>query len=539
MELLTQQIIWVTLRLMKLHKAIAYIRFSSDEQADGNSIERQEGNIRRYAERMGFTIVEVLIDDGYSASKGDHISKGKFGVFLANLSKYRDHVLIVEEMDRLSRLGIRETRALLDRILSAGVEIHISQTGRVIGSQEDITTEILNTLESFAAAEYSRKLKDRVGKGWAKKKRSGKVVTSKVPFWLEVKDGKIVETAQVALVREWFRLAAMGRGSKRISCEAGGALATIQKTLSNRAVLGEYQPCKVVNKKRVPDGEPIAGYFPEIITPTEWTAARAEIDRKNRINGHRSFCSKNAGAENLFGGLLRDVTTEPHRTLFFQKQSPGHAAFLTSAYVANRKCNRFPYARFEKAFLGFLPDLDWQAIANEGRSEEEITLQKELDAKLGELDRITRRIATTEAAMNGDDIEPGTMRILAGKLANDETAMLILTEETEALQAKLGALKAQSAALASPEPLMEAIQDPLNVEMRLRTITEIRKRITRIEFNFISYRDGLPVVLVVFRNGAKRIIIIGEEKATLMGYEAGETPRYDEMKKTERLVNLT
>ncbi|SRR6266436_7856669 len=42
--------------------AIAYIRFSSDEQADGNSIERQEGNIKRYAESLDLSLVETLID---------------------------------------------------------------------------------------------------------------------------------------------------------------------------------------------------------------------------------------------------------------------------------------------------------------------------------------------------------------------------------------------------------------------------------------------------------------------------------------------
>jgi DNA invertase Pin-like site-specific DNA recombinase len=81
-----------------LRKALGYIRFSSDEQADGNSIERQEGNIKRYAERNGFELVLIIVDDGFSASKGHHISKGRFGsVFLANLAKYKGHALIVEE----------------------------------------------------------------------------------------------------------------------------------------------------------------------------------------------------------------------------------------------------------------------------------------------------------------------------------------------------------------------------------------------------------------------------------------------------------
>jgi hypothetical protein len=36
-----------------MKKALAYIRFSSDEQKDGNSIDRQTANVSRYAERYG------------------------------------------------------------------------------------------------------------------------------------------------------------------------------------------------------------------------------------------------------------------------------------------------------------------------------------------------------------------------------------------------------------------------------------------------------------------------------------------------------
>jgi DNA invertase Pin-like site-specific DNA recombinase len=63
------------------------------------------------------TLVETLIDEGQSASKGHHITKGKLGHFLkdADNGKYQGFALIVEEMDRLSRLGINETAALIQK----------------------------------------------------------------------------------------------------------------------------------------------------------------------------------------------------------------------------------------------------------------------------------------------------------------------------------------------------------------------------------------------------------------------------------------
>ena len=54
------------------------------------------------------------MDDGYSAFKGHHISKGALGRFLtlADKGKYKGYALVVEQMDRLSRQGIIEPKAV-------------------------------------------------------------------------------------------------------------------------------------------------------------------------------------------------------------------------------------------------------------------------------------------------------------------------------------------------------------------------------------------------------------------------------------------
>src|SRR5258708_31630803 len=155
-----------------MKKAIAYIRFSSEGQADGTSIERQTEFIQSYCTAQKLTLVETLIDEGYSAYKGYHISEGKLGTFLTDseAGKYRDHALVVEHMDRLSRQGITETNDLLKRLLKAGVEIHITQTNRVIRDQDDIVTALLNVLEGYGAREYAKKLSERLCKTWRKKK---------------------------------------------------------------------------------------------------------------------------------------------------------------------------------------------------------------------------------------------------------------------------------------------------------------------------------------------------------------------------------
>ena len=110
-------------------KAIAYIRFSSDDQAKGDSVERQAERIEAYASRNGLEIVETLIDDGYSASKGEHLSRGKLGRFLeqSKSGEFKGFALIIERLDRLSRLGIDETNKLIGKLLGSGIVIHVTE----------------------------------------------------------------------------------------------------------------------------------------------------------------------------------------------------------------------------------------------------------------------------------------------------------------------------------------------------------------------------------------------------------------------------
>jgi DNA invertase Pin-like site-specific DNA recombinase len=538
-----------------MKKAIAYVRVSSDEQTKANGIPEQSANAEAYCARNGLNLVETLVDDGYSASKGYHLSKGKLGRFRADAAKgkYKGYALVVSETDRLSRQGIREARKLIDGFIEAEVEIHVTQTGRVIRETEDLFTDIMNSLESHGAAEYSRRLRERNEKAWAAKKRNAgsKVVTSRVPFWLKVQAEKIVEIpAKVTIVKEMFRLAALGLGAKRISAKTGVPLATMQNTLANRAVLGEYQPQKNVNGKRVPDGDPLLGYFPVIITPSEWKTARTEIDRKNRMpDGPRRFCSKNDGAANLFSGLLYDATAAPIRTLFFQKQSSSlrttpeggsrisnHSAFLVSQWQPNRKYNRLKYADFETAFLEFLKDLDWQSIANEGKNEEETELEKQLNVKLAELDRLERRVTKIKAAMDAEDVEPGGLGVLARKLDADETFLVALASEQEALQASLETVKAKTAALEDVDALKEALRDLSNVELRLRARTEIRKRVSSIRFAFTE--EFGVVAYVSFINGSGCVITVLGDKAMINWLEPSKHSDLLEWVETVKIIDL-
>src|SRR6516225_4065621 len=172
-------------------KATAYLRWSSDEQTSGDSLERQTANVQAYCQRAGLELVETLVDSGLSGFKGELLQRGQLGVLLVKIDSGQCNgmALVTEAMDRLSREGRKKGLALLDRISAGGVEIHFSMSGRVVPvKSNDLGTDIVNLVETWTAEEYSRKLKVRVTSAWRNKRRNAKdgvAITKNLPAWLK------------------------------------------------------------------------------------------------------------------------------------------------------------------------------------------------------------------------------------------------------------------------------------------------------------------------------------------------------------------
>ena len=170
-------------------QAIAYIRFSSEEQSDGHSIERQSDNVSAYCQRVGLQLTGTIIDEGLSAFKGHHIASGNLGKFLAEADKglHRGKALVIEQLDGCPGLASPKPVIYLKRLIKAGVEVHITQENRVVRSTDDLLTAIMNVIGAYSGQEYSKKLRERVSGAWTKKKHgstNGHAITSILPAWL-------------------------------------------------------------------------------------------------------------------------------------------------------------------------------------------------------------------------------------------------------------------------------------------------------------------------------------------------------------------
>jgi len=498
-------------------KAISYLRFSTPEQALGNSTERQLKAARDYCARNGLELDEDLsiADEGLSGYKGHNVERGSLGHFLNEVRAGKipaGTALIIENLDRLSRQGIDATTDLLKQLTKHGVDIHVIALNRVLraGFNNSLVDYLLIGVQADLAFQESKKKSERIGSAWASKKSklgNGEIYTRNIPKWLKVENGKIVEVPEVVLmVRRAFQMAANGIGVDNIVRAIDGKFSRswFTRLLSDRSVLGEFHP---------KGAEVIPNYFPQIIDQSEFDAVRLQMQGKRR-NGRSAGGNRQRStqADNLFSGLIYDLPYEDGasvRVMHFQRVSQW--VYLMSAFDKVQKQNRIRYDLVESAVLQFLSQEDWQSIATQTESEECKAAKAELEALLREMDATGRRIQKTNAAMDSEDLDAGAIGVLASRVARDEAALAGLAGRKEALQANVETACRKCSDLVKPELLLELIRQntPEANDVRLRLRAELRKRIFRIALMFVPDGalavDGMIMMSITYLNGVRSV----------------------------------
>ena len=103
-----------------------YARYSTGTQAKGTSLRRQISNAEAFAAEQGWTIADIIADEGVSAYRGKNLAQGGLGRFFNAVKTGKvapGSVLIVESLDRLSRNTVPAQMSLLLDIIRAGVEV--------------------------------------------------------------------------------------------------------------------------------------------------------------------------------------------------------------------------------------------------------------------------------------------------------------------------------------------------------------------------------------------------------------------------------
>ena len=305
--------------------AVIYARWSSAEQGKGSTLKRQEGDCRRYAASKGWNVVNLIVDDGVSAFRGQNMLEGGLSRFVEDVSagKYSPGILLlVEKLDRLSRQDVRKVFAWLLSITELGVVVCTIEDGRMYDADNlDMVTMIDVAVKAGLNNLESKKKSDHVGAAWAaKRERLAKgdrsVMTRRAPGWLTVEGEPpsfVVIEDRAATVRRIFEWTAAGLGkglvARRLNQEGvapfgradGWHASYVQKILSSPAVLGEFQAgTKPKGGVRTAVGERISDYYPAIVDADLHARALASVAGRSRI-----VMGRGRRLANIFGGLAK------------------------------------------------------------------------------------------------------------------------------------------------------------------------------------------------------------------------------------------
>jgi DNA invertase Pin-like site-specific DNA recombinase len=387
--------------------AYSYIRFSSAEQAKGDSLRRQTEAAAEWCRRNSVTLDTgtTLHDLGKSAFLGEH-RKNPDRFALAAFLKLvesgkvpRGSHLVVESLDRLTREDIQPALMLVLGLLQSGVRIvQLIPVESVYDDKSGAMQVMMMIMELSRGHSESAVKSERIGAAWADKKaraREGHILTRRLPAWVKESGGKLeLIPAAAKAVRRVYELARTGYGhqaiAKKLTADKVPPITDngiwmrsyVAGILSDRRAVGELQPRM---RDGSPDGDPITDYYPRVVTEEEWQKARSAASSRRRPG--KTNAPASGSLHNLFAGLITDARNggsyyavqradgrnppqsgEWPRVLINTKSVEGHVP-----------CVSFPLEPFERAMLGKLREIDPRELIDEtGPPSESKTLAAEL-----------------------------------------------------------------------------------------------------------------------------------------------------------------
>ncbi len=183
-------------------RAIAYLRVSTDKQADhGSSLEAQRAKVEAYAALYDLELVEVIADAGESAKT---LARPGLVKALDALRGGRAEALLVTKLDRLTR-SVRDLGELVDRYFGRE-DVALLSVGEQIDTRSAGGRLVLNVLASVGQWEREA-VGERTAAVMRHKRARGEYVGGAAPFGFEVgHDGALVEVEHeqrvVALARQ-------------------------------------------------------------------------------------------------------------------------------------------------------------------------------------------------------------------------------------------------------------------------------------------------------------------------------------------------
>ena len=341
----------------------SYTRFSSSQQAEGDSHRRQIERAQKFCadhRNPELELNETRFEDlGVSGWTGKNIEKGALGDFIAAVKAGKipkGSCLLVENWDRFSRLKPMEAYTKVGEIIKAGVDMITLEDGKFHTEENyhDFTNLIGSLVIMQRANEESATKSKRIRAAYENKRKLAKegkdILSGNRPPWLKVnadKTGFEFRPERVAILHRIIRLIKEGKGKREIArmLDAEGVPTWgadrnwsekhkkegwasrwrenyILEAVKSRALVGELR----TQQRKEGGGEVISGYYPAVIDEATWQSIQP-----------KKIKSFNAGpqsdAANLFTGLLHDGYHPNYRMKFFMQNKAKGYVYLSSDYA--------------------------------------------------------------------------------------------------------------------------------------------------------------------------------------------------------------
>ncbi|MBY3167376.1 recombinase family protein [Rhizobium laguerreae] len=488
-------------------KAYSYIRFSSPEQAQGDSLRRQTAKAEAWAQQRGLVLDDSLRDLGVSAYHGANRTTGALKSFLEMVEDGRiprGSYLIVESLDRISREAVMDAATRLFALIQAGIIVVTLSDGQEYSEERlraDWLPLVFSLIVMARAHEESRIKSERVGEAWKQKKEKArderKPLTRRCPEWLEIRDGAFVERPErVALIRRVFQETIDGFGRReivrRLNSEGiptfrggeGWQTSSVAKIIQSRAVLGEYQPHSGThrNGNRKAEGDPIPDYYPPIIeSATYWQALGAIQGRRQNTAGRTGM-----SGSHLFQGLARCAHCDGAMHIVNKGRPPKGGIYLAcSNNMRNVGCDnvrRWRVDALEPPLIAAVDMLDQTAFHGENREVGQLRAKGEaMKTQIADFEQRQRGLIPLVEI--GDDTATARSIELAKLIKRAKKDLTAIDNEvaTAAAAPDLAANLASAASISKRLEESTDIEERRELRTRLRTI--IRTLIDRVEFH--------------------------------------------------------
>ena len=478
----------------------------------------------------------------------------------------RGTVLVVENMDRFSRLQLDEGIDLLRTMFSRGYGLAIcgrKWDGEILTTFNKRGKEIIDEL--LRARDESDRKKERADEAVERRrdniregnlsggfKKRGDRKRCDYPFWVdfhpEARDGRgeFRLNGKEVLIQRMFDLA-LQMGADNIAQELKKegfktpsnnrsfiSPQIVRYYLSYRAVLGDYQFSEGKTGKAV--GDPIEGVFPPAIEKDLWLRVRAKIDARtthktsvsskcfyNLFQG-RTFCI-NCGSLAGFRSSQASLADGKKQTYGFLRCRAGLKDKTSCHTNGQQKGVRYD----EVNILEQLQQFRWRELFSVDRHNEEVDeLTQKLLAAEHRSAEIKQQLNNLEIQLDSGDVSGALLKRLNDKYNQKSAELDQAKQEEQKIQTEISYLKSQKTGEQAVEEVM----------FRVRQFTQQGGRDDveqRSEFNRWVHDQGLMLVMDPEND---RVLLgtgrAGDDDRIQYFYEGSEEVGQDRLERGER-----